>query len=75
MTDDDRVVDTPEQRIAAALELAERCGQFDGAHHKAWVIDQIVRVLAGDGYERFVAEAKAGEDGPDTYGWDEGIVP
>jgi hypothetical protein len=58
-----------------ALELAVRFGGIDGEHHKAWVIDQMVRVLAGDGYEQLVAEAKAGEDGPETYDWDEGIAP
>jgi hypothetical protein len=26
-------------------------------------------------YQRFIAEYKAGEDGPDTYGWEEGISP
>jgi hypothetical protein len=58
-----------------ALDLAVRFGGIDGDHHKAWVIDQMVRALAGDGYDQLVAEAKAGEDGPETYGWDEGIAP
>lgn len=62
-------------KIEAALELAVRYGQIDGAHHKAWVIDQMVRALTGTDYARVVAEAKAGKDGPDTYGWDEGIAP
>jgi hypothetical protein len=26
-------------------------------------------------YRQFVAKAKAGCDGPNTYGWDEGIAP
>lgn len=26
-------------------------------------------------YLKFVAEAKVGEDGPETYSWDEGIAP
>lgn len=64
-----------EQRIATAIDLAVNYGQIDEAHHKAWVIDQMVRVLAGDDYDRIVAEAKAGEDGPDTYDWDLGIPP
>jgi len=58
-----------------AIELAVRYGGIDGDHHKAWVIDQMVRALAGDGYEELVREAKAGEDGPETYSWDEGIPP
>lgn len=62
-------------RIIKALDIARRYGGIDGDHHKAWVIDQMVRELAGDGYARFVAESKAGEDGPETYSWDEGIAP
>ena len=62
-------------RIARAIELAVRYGGIDGDHHKAWVIDQMVRVLAGDRYERIVTDAKAGEDGPNTYEWNEGIAP
>jgi hypothetical protein len=58
-----------------ALELAIQYGQIDGAHHKAWVIDQMVRALAGDGYEKVVADACAGDEGPYTYSWDEGIPP
>jgi hypothetical protein len=66
---------TPEQRIQEAIDLAVKFGGIDGDHHKAWVIDQMVRKLAGDRYEQVVRDAKAGEDGPDTYGWDEGIAP
>ena len=28
-----------------------------------------------DAYERWVAAHKFGDDGPETYGWDEGIAP
>ena len=59
----------------AAIEIAVRYGGIDGAHHKAWVIDQMVRILAGSAYDEVVANAKAGEDGPDTYEWDVGIAP
>jgi len=64
-------------RIDEAIEIATEYGQIDGAHHKAWVIDQMVRVLAGsrEEYERIVSEACDGEDGADTYEWDEGIAP
>lgn len=68
------------ERIGSALSIAFRFGGIDGAHHKTWVIDQMVRALLTDEgddgeYERFVRMAKAGEDGPDTYEWDEGIAP
>ena len=35
----------------------------------------MVRVLAGDRYEQIITDAKAGEDGPETYEWNEGIAP
>lgn len=66
---------TTEQKITAAIDIAVKYGGIDGARHKDWVIDQMVRILAGDDYDRIVAEAKAGEDGPDTYAWEEGIAP
>lgn len=50
------------ERIKAAIDLAVRYGGIDGDHHKRWVIDQMVRVLAGDDYGRIVAEAKDGEE-------------
>jgi hypothetical protein len=57
-----------------ALDFIMQWGGIDGDHHKQWVLDQLVRILADD-YDAWVAEAKAGEDGPDTYGWDEGLAP
>lgn len=63
------------ERIEKAIRIAVEFGGIDGAHHKDWVIDQMVRVLAGDGYEKLVAEACDGEDGPDTYSWNVGIAP
>ena len=35
------------ERIEKAIGLAVRHGGTDGAHHKAWVIDQMVRALTG----------------------------
>lgn len=58
-----------------ALELIEDFGGFDGAHHKQWVLDQIARAITGDDYPQWVASMNNGEDGPNTYGWDEGIAP
>ena len=65
---------TSDEKIAAALEVIERYGGFDEAHHKAWVIDQVARALVQD-YPAWVREMKDGEDGPNTYGWDEGVPP
>lgn len=72
--------------IERALDMAVRYGGTDGAHHKAWVIDQMVRALTrcpvtaagafgeSDEYRALVASARAGEDGPETYDWDTGIA-
>ena len=89
----------PNVRIARALEIAVTCKGYDGARHKDWVIDQMVRALTGcpmvqatargsnnlpytyekqgesPEYVKLVADVKAGEDGPDTYSWDVGVVP
>lgn len=65
----------PDIRIKQALDLAVRYGGIGGDHHKAWVIDQMVRKLAGDDYSAVVADARSGEDGPETYDWDCGIAP
>lgn len=61
--------------VERALQIAREDGGIDGAHHKTWAIDQMVRALTGPGYAGFVEDAKRGEDGPETYSWDEGIAP
>lgn len=58
-----------------ALALAVDGIFTDGGHHKQWYLDQIVRVITGDNYEQYVATEKDGEDGPETYLWEEGIAP
>ena len=37
------------------------------------LLDQVARALLGDAYDDFVAEWCDGEEGPETYEWDEGI--
>lgn len=65
------------RRINKATDIAARFGQTDGAHHKTWVIDQMVRTLTGDDYPAFVdyASEAIGEDGPFRDEWDCGIAP
>ncbi len=75
MTANEMTVTKERLAINEALTLICNYGGIDGAHHKQWVLDQVVRALTGDGYAAWVAEAKDGEDGPDTYDWDEGIAP
>jgi hypothetical protein len=67
--------DSLRKRCGDAIGIAVAYGQIDGAHHKAWVIDQMVQRLAGDDYKRIVAEACNGEDGTETYSWDSGVAP
>lgn len=59
-------------RVLGALAIIEQYGQIDGAHHKAWVIDQVVRALQGDDkhYAKFIRTYER-----DGYTWDEGIAP
>jgi len=63
-------------RIVAALEMAGT-GSYDGANHKMWVIDQMVRILVGsdEAYEKWIESFEYGEDGPHTCEWDRGIAP
>jgi len=46
------------RRIKATLEVISNYGGIDGGHHKAWVLDQAVRKLAGteEIYQRWVRE-------------------
>jgi hypothetical protein len=67
--------DWANDKIRQAIRIAVEYGGIDGAHHKAWVIDQMVEVLAGSLYDAVVADACNGEDGPHTYSWDRGIPP
>ena len=66
---------TDKDKIIKALKIALDYGQIDGDHHKAWTIDQIVRMLTGDKYEEVIKTYKDGVDGPETYSWDTGIAP
>lgn len=70
------------QRIDKALEIAFEFGQIDGSHHKAWVIDQMVRELLGDDYKKKIEKYMF--DGQDPveavqnenyFKWDIGIAP
>lgn len=56
------------ERIEAAVNVLIRYGQIPGDHHKAWVIDQVLRLLLGDRYEAAIG---ADHDHP----WDGGIAP
>jgi hypothetical protein len=57
--------DSMESRVSKALEIALEYGLYDGDHHKMWVIDQMVRVLAGSDYD----DSLVGDD------WETGVAP
>lgn len=69
------------ERIQKALDIAWHYAQIDGAWHKTWTIDQMVRALCGseEAYNSWVAEYTKpfiNDDGePDYYPWDTGIAP
>ena len=64
-----------EDKILSALDILWYNAGDDGAHHKAWVIDQMVRALTGIDYENWVVSHNAGEDGPNTYDCEKGVAP
>lgn len=54
-----------EERIDQACMVILEYGMTDGAHHKQWVLDQVLRKLHPKGYEFLV----------DVNDWDVGIPP
>lgn len=62
-------------RINKAISIIAQYGQIDGSDHKAWVLDQVARILNGKNYRSWVKAMKNDEDGPKTYDYDEGIPP
>lgn len=71
-----------EDKIESALDKAHQYGQIEGDHHRAWVIDQMVRALLGEDYDDWVRNYEydeATEEQCDAnepaYTWDVGIAP
>lgn len=57
---------TKSERIEKALSIAVAYGGIDGAHHKDWVIDQMVRALTGCEMETLTKTSCGGNE-PYTY--------
>lgn len=55
-----------------AAAIALQYGMIDGAHHKQWVIDQMLRIICGAGYAEIMTVFDGEEDYQD---WDTGIAP
>lgn len=64
-----------DKQIEKVLDLIFEYGQIDGGHHKAWVIDQILKILTKDKYDEWVKNYVYDEETGDTYSWDKGIAP
>lgn len=68
------------EKIKKSMELLYSYGQIAEVHHKAWVIDQLTKVLCGSSYEKFVHDYEyLDDDGNESeeplYSWDVGIAP
>jgi hypothetical protein len=62
---EERIPESDADRMELAIDLGLELGGYDGDHHKKWVIDQMIRLLADDRYESLVG---------DRY-WDVGVAP
>ena len=45
---------TNEDKIENAMDMIIEHGGHSGEHHKAWCLDQVFRILAGDKYDLIV---------------------
>lgn len=76
MQKDHEIIGSSDERVKKALEIAYDYGQIDGAHHRLWVIDQMVRALLGDDeYQKWVETYEMPEEDGEGYKWDCGIAP
>jgi hypothetical protein len=66
-----------EDREQAALDMIMRHGScdYDSRDSTQYLLDQLVRLFTGDGYDEWVAYLRDGDDGPRTHYWDEGVAP
>lgn len=70
-----KLLNKKDKQIEQALKIAFDYGQVDGGHHKAWVIDQMVRALTGKKYDKWINDYIYDEETGDSYTWDKGIAP
>lgn len=66
-----------ENNVQDVIDLIASNGGVDGAHHKQWVLDQILQILmTPEEYTKWVKDYE--ESDPTfgvTYEWDRGIAP
>lgn len=76
MTEIERHIMDLNKKITGAMIMAEEFGSIDGADHKAWVIDQMIRCLTGDYYEGWVTQVCSGPERESAlYQCNVGIAP
>lgn len=63
------VIDQMVRALTGCPEVTDQAIDYRGAPYS------FTRQGESEEYLAWVREAKAGKDGPDTYGWDEGIAP
>lgn len=73
MSEDDKRIEELESRIWRTLDVARNHGQVDGCCRKAWVIDQMIRILCGN-REDYDAWVESYEDEFEN-DWDAGVGP
>lgn len=76
ITSFDPEIENQDERVINTLLVAENYAMEDGAHHKQWVIDQMLRILLGLAeYREWVDRYNAFSIANDYEVWDEGIAP
>lgn len=77
MSDQQPTSEQLSEAITRALEFVWANAGVDGAHHKQWVIDQIVRILtlSPEGYRQWVTQYEEVDEWGDQQDWDSGIAP
>lgn len=69
---------TDAEKVRDALNILWENGQVEGAHHKTWVIDQLLRALTDDGgpkYDGWAHEWEHPWNEDVDYRWERGIAP
>lgn len=62
-------------KLQTIIDLIFDYGWEESAHHKQWLIDQILQVAAGDDYTRLVKQEERAGDPDEFCEWDRGIMP
>lgn len=63
-------------KVSKAVDLILVDAQYDGAHHKMWVLDQVLRTLLGpEQYEETIRSwEQRPDDGTIWHEWDTGVT-